>query len=169
MVLLRTVEWFRASGCRGPIIGAASIEKLKYSWSIFRNILFDLCKACQVETMAAIPPCTFTAGRVRESLHDRDKKVALFPKHSEYYKFFETKFAELTPLKYNSKLMNSIWGLYNRYSPHNVKKINEATFVFNGDLQQSAVNSINKTEPVINIPQASLDNMWATINVSQSH
>lgn len=33
---------------------------------------------------------------------------------------------ELSPLKYNSKLMNSIWGLYNRYSPHNVKKINDA-------------------------------------------
>ncbi|XP_001600285.1 uncharacterized protein LOC100116937 [Nasonia vitripennis] len=30
---------------------------------------------------------------------------------------------ELTPLKYNSKLMNSIWGLYNRYSVHNFKKI----------------------------------------------
>lgn len=30
---------------------------------------------------------------------------------------------ELTPLQYNSKLMNSIWGLYNRYSVHNFKKI----------------------------------------------
>jgi hypothetical protein len=27
------------------------------------------------------------------------------------------------PAKYNSKLMNSIWGLYNRYSVHNFKKI----------------------------------------------
>ncbi|XP_052128648.1 uncharacterized protein LOC113201682 isoform X2 [Frankliniella occidentalis] len=29
---------------------------------------------------------------------------------------------EHPPLKYNSKLMNSIWGLYNRYSVHNFKK-----------------------------------------------
>ncbi|KAK5641225.1 hypothetical protein RI129_009772 [Pyrocoelia pectoralis] len=28
---------------------------------------------------------------------------------------------ELKPLHYNSKLMNSIWGLYNRYSVHNLK------------------------------------------------
>lgn len=40
-----------------------------------------------------------------------------------------------SPLKYNSKLMNSIWGFYNRYSPHNVKKINDA-FVFNVELEQ---------------------------------
>jgi len=29
---------------------------------------------------------------------------------------------EPMPLKYNSKLMNSIWGQYNRYSVHNFKK-----------------------------------------------
>lgn len=28
---------------------------------------------------------------------------------------------ELSPAKYNSKLMTSIWGFYNRYSPHNIK------------------------------------------------
>lgn len=33
---------------------------------------------------------------------------------------------ELTPVKYNSKLMNSIWGLYNRYSVHNFKKNTDA-------------------------------------------
>lgn len=37
---------------------------------------------------------------------------------------------ELTPLKYNSKLMNSIWGLYNRYSVHNFKKNNSNEGVF---------------------------------------
>lgn len=42
---------------------------------------------------------------------------------------------ELSPLKYNSKLMNSIWGLYNRYSPHNVKNVNDGLAV-NGELQQ---------------------------------
>lgn len=28
---------------------------------------------------------------------------------------------EYSPVKYNEKLMNSIWGFYNRYSPHNIK------------------------------------------------
>lgn len=28
----------------------------------------------------------------------------------------------MTPMKYNSKMMNSIWGMYNRYSVHNFKK-----------------------------------------------
>lgn len=40
--------------------------------------------------------------------------------------YFDFLFAatELSPLKYNSKLMNSIWGLYNRYSVHNIKQQN---------------------------------------------
>lgn len=29
---------------------------------------------------------------------------------------------EPNPMKYNSKMMNSIWGMYNRYSVHNFKK-----------------------------------------------
>lgn len=28
----------------------------------------------------------------------------------------------LAPTKYSSKYMNSIWGMYNRYSVHNLKK-----------------------------------------------
>jgi hypothetical protein len=30
------------------------------------------------------------------------------------------------PMKYNDKMMNSIWSNYNRYSPHNIKKISGA-------------------------------------------
>lgn len=30
---------------------------------------------------------------------------------------------DLTPTNYNSKFMDSIWGQYNRYSVHNLKKI----------------------------------------------
>lgn len=30
---------------------------------------------------------------------------------------------ELNPMNYSSKYMNSIWGQYNRYSVHNLKKI----------------------------------------------
>lgn len=51
------------------------------------------------------------------------------------YMNFNITVTELSPLKYNSKLMNSIWGLYNRYSPHNIKSTNEEPAVV-GDLQQ---------------------------------
>jgi hypothetical protein len=39
---------------------------------------------------------------------------------------------EQPPVKYNSKLMNSIWGLYNRYSVHNLKKVTEGEEAFSG-------------------------------------
>ncbi|KAL0821808.1 hypothetical protein ABMA28_005219 [Loxostege sticticalis] len=168
MVLLGTTIWSRGyGGCKGPIKGAVNIEKF-YALTI-TNILFNLCKACQLKTMSAFPPSAFSAGRIRETQRDRDMKLAKnMNKPNESSKFFETTFAELSPLKYNSKLMNSIWGLYNRYSPHNVKKVNEA-FVFNGDLQPSAANPTKKGDAVISLPSGPLDSVWATVNVSQSH
>ncbi|KAL4703551.1 hypothetical protein ACJJTC_010171 [Scirpophaga incertulas] len=168
MVLLGATNLSRAyGGCKGPADGASNIGKL--NTCTIKSIWFNLCKACQAKTMAAIPPCTFTAARIRETQRDNDMKLAKnTPKLNDFTKFFETNFSELSPLKYNSKLMNSIWGLYNRYSPHNVKKITEAS-VFNGEVQSSAANPIIKPEPVITLPSASLDNVWAAINVSQSH
>uniref|UniRef100_A0A6M2DCM6 Putative product n=1 Tax=Xenopsylla cheopis TaxID=163159 RepID=A0A6M2DCM6_XENCH len=53
--------------------------------------------------MAAIPQGAFAACKIREN----------------------RECLELTPVKYNSKLMNSIWGMYNRYSPYNFKKSND--------------------------------------------
>jgi hypothetical protein len=37
---------------------------------------------------------------------------------------------EQPPVKYNSKLMNSIWGQYNKYSVHNFKQIAGDVFGF---------------------------------------
>lgn len=42
---------------------------------------------------------------------------------------------QLPPVKYNAKLMNSIWGSYNRNSPHNFKKNNGAANM-GGEVQQ---------------------------------
>ncbi|KAJ9586557.1 hypothetical protein L9F63_028400, partial [Diploptera punctata] len=42
------------------------------------------------------------------------------------------KYLEQPPAKYNSKLMNSIWGLYNRYSVHNLKKVTDGEDAFAG-------------------------------------
>ncbi|KAJ2945660.1 hypothetical protein O0L34_g493 [Tuta absoluta] len=137
-------------------------------WAI-QTIFFNLCKACEVR-MSCFTPTMFTAGKIRETQKDRDMKLSNANKArgSEPDKYFNTSFMELTPLKYNCKFMNSIWGFYNRYSPHNVKKINEA-LSFNVECQQSAGNSTNSGDPVIALPSAKLDSVWAAIKVSQNH
>lgn len=43
--------------------------------------------------------------------------------------------SSLSPLQYNSKLMNSVWGMYNRYSVHNLKKNIDADFKFAANQQ----------------------------------
>ncbi|PSN34485.1 hypothetical protein C0J52_07579 [Blattella germanica] len=52
---------------------------------------------------------------------------------------------EQPPAKYNSKLMNSIWGLYNRYSVHNLKKVTEGEDAFAGVQQSSAADTPTST------------------------
>ncbi|XP_017836138.1 uncharacterized protein LOC108595421 [Drosophila busckii] len=69
----------------------------------------------------ALPQGAFAACKLREQFQERDMIVsrlrAANADKTEYQQQRET-----LPMKYNDKLMNSIWGLYNRYSPHNVKK-----------------------------------------------
>ncbi|XP_023942575.1 uncharacterized protein LOC112049056 [Bicyclus anynana] len=163
MVLFHAFTSFSPSGLfTSPAKGFVIFEA---SYYLTRDLFAKVCKDCQ-DNMASIPPSAFSAGRIRET--QRDMKVSkINKKEAEPTQYFRTKLMELSPLKYNSKLMNSIWGFYNRYSPHNVKKINDA-FTFNEELQQSAANSSNKNEPMITLPAAKLDNVWA-INVSQSH
>ncbi|XP_004931766.1 uncharacterized protein LOC101735939 [Bombyx mori] len=131
------------------------------------KLIFELCKACELKKMSCIPPSAFTAGRIRETQREnRDLKMPNVDMGKKPDKYFSFTNVEL-PVKYNSKFMNSIWGKYNRYSPHNVKKVNDA-FVSSGDFQQLPVNS-SKNEPMITLPSPKLDNVWAAINVSQSH
>ncbi|XP_045451373.1 uncharacterized protein LOC123660316 [Melitaea cinxia] len=147
---------------KGHILRLVKIEIFKTD--ILKSIFFKVCKTCQ-GNMASIPPSAFSAGRIRETQHNM--KVSNLKTGADPPKYFNTKLMELSPLKYNSKLMNSIWGFYNRYSPHNVKKINDA-IPFNAELQQSAVNSPIKNETTITLPTANLDNVWASFNASQS-
>lgn len=83
--------------------------------------------------MPALPQGAFAACKIRAQLDARKNPVArqvspnahsdrnagaaggandLYPKWKQI---------DLSPLKYNSKFMNAIWGHYNRYSPHNIK------------------------------------------------
>lgn len=72
--------------------------------------------------MSAIPQGVFLARKVRASL----QRVPPTRGDSTTGRHRGTWRLELSPLKYNSKLMNSIWGLYNRYSVHNFKKNTDA-------------------------------------------
>ncbi|XP_017473494.1 PREDICTED: uncharacterized protein LOC108364355 [Rhagoletis zephyria] len=89
---------------------------------IICDLLVKNCEDCK--KMAALPQGAFAACKLRE-LRDRDLLVARMksgsdkgePKNMNTNK----KLTEYTPAKYNDKLMNSIWGFYNRYSPHNIK------------------------------------------------
>ncbi|XP_054740471.1 uncharacterized protein LOC129246009 [Anastrepha obliqua] len=89
---------------------------------IICDLLLKTCEDCT--KMAALPQGAFAACKLRE-LRDRDLLVARLKSHTERgeAKNINTnkKLTEYTPAKYNDKLMNSIWGFYNRYSPHNIK------------------------------------------------
>lgn len=84
-----------------------------------------------------------------------------------------TEIVQLAPVKYNEKMMNSIWGLYNRNSPHNFKKNNAAgdgaegqqQFVAAGGLTASTtiaaaaaattINSTTNKNAALNFPKFS--------------
>lgn len=96
----------------------------------FRELLFENCTDC--EKMAALPQAAFATSKVRCNQERDNGMISMIERkekaNKEYTyddRFYPTGW-ELTPLKYNSKLMNSIWGLYNRYSVHNFKKNTDA-------------------------------------------
>ncbi|CAG0886799.1 unnamed protein product [Darwinula stevensoni] len=85
-------------------------------------------------TMAAIPLSVHTAVKVHRNMTKKNASS-----EEKGFHFFDSSsndvpnwhstpvkeyFEQALPARYNSKLMNSIWGLYNRYSPHNFKKNN---------------------------------------------
>ncbi|XP_035743609.1 uncharacterized protein LOC118451304 isoform X2 [Vespa mandarinia] len=82
--------------------------------------------------MAAVPQAAFAASKVRHNEKHDNSMISVIEgkekasKENTYNGRFYLEGWELTPLKYNSKLMNSIWGLYNRYSVHNFKKNTDA-------------------------------------------
>nr|CAI5856324.1 unnamed protein product [Callosobruchus analis] len=75
------------------------------------ELLQDFCPSCQDE-MASIPQAAFATTKIKQREAAR--------------KFLECAQHDITP-NYNDKYMNSIWGQYNRYSVHNLKKIMDNT------------------------------------------
>jgi hypothetical protein len=106
------------------------------------ELLFDFCPECHKQKMSSIPQGAYAASKVRinegkiqapntnnmlsAKTKDSEKSIPQQPYYPNVYK----KFLEQPPVKYNSKLMNSIWGLYNRYSVHNLKKVTEGEEAF---------------------------------------
>ncbi|XP_029033874.1 uncharacterized protein LOC114871744 [Osmia bicornis bicornis] len=126
---LRTITPASRKLRRFKIVQQSKIEKIaeenlaKIAEKKIAELLFERCIDCG--RMATIPQGAFAVCKVRRNL---ERNSMITPMDEKVGK--ETAFSErpplegweLTPLKYNSKLMNSIWGLYNRYSVHNFKK-----------------------------------------------
>lgn len=100
--------------------------------------------------MASIPQGAFAAWKVRcneelavsiPTMDRKEKKENIFNPRPPLEGW------ELTPLKYNSKLMNSIWGLYNRYSVHNFKKNTDAEEGARGGVAAAIWGTILESQP----------------------
>uniref|UniRef100_A0A182QLL7 Uncharacterized protein n=1 Tax=Anopheles farauti TaxID=69004 RepID=A0A182QLL7_9DIPT len=99
--------------------------------------LFNTCEDC--DRMACLPQSAFAVHKIRQAQHEKDLTVARMMGDKQGPRYMDKNTLDLTPVKYNGKLMNSIWGLYNRYSPHNFKKNNGSVGGFFGMQQPFAV------------------------------
>ncbi|XP_066151788.1 uncharacterized protein [Euwallacea fornicatus] len=71
---------------------------------------FDLCEECSLNNKEnmSVPQGAFAAKKVRRNNEKYE---------NEFYG------EKMNASNYNSKYMNSIWGMYNRFSVHNLKKM----------------------------------------------
>ncbi|GJQ80082.1 hypothetical protein Trydic_g19365 [Trypoxylus dichotomus] len=87
------------------------------------ELLFEFCShcGCSLIEMSTIGHAAFAVCKVRQNNEKLVSKMQAMEYEKE--KFYEDQHnMEPTPMKYSSKMMNSIWGMYNRYSVHNFKK-----------------------------------------------
>lgn len=68
--------------------------------------------------MPSLPQAAFAVRKIREQNSKSKKQDGSGGSNSVLY---QQKSMEYSPVKYNEKFMNAIWGHYNRYSPHNIK------------------------------------------------
>jgi len=114
-------------------------------------LLFESCIDCG--KMGSIPQGAFAVRKVRCNNEHTVSMSAMNKEKTEEKKenIFNPRPSpegwELTPLKYNSKLMNSIWGLYNRYSVHNFKKNTDAEKGARGGVATAIWGAILENQP----------------------
>ncbi|XP_059608651.1 uncharacterized protein LOC132256320 [Phlebotomus argentipes] len=114
---------FAARSSDNPAIRAT--KSAQESLAVF---LFDICQDCL--TMPSLPQGAFAACKVGQKMNSEKesavmRRSALFGQDKQHYSN-NKKLMEYTPAKYNGKMMMSIWGLYNKYSPHNIKNVSDA-------------------------------------------
>ncbi|KAF7285927.1 hypothetical protein GWI33_008900 [Rhynchophorus ferrugineus] len=69
---------------------------------------FDICKDCiEAKFEMSVPQGAHAAFKVRKNMERTDLQYNMKQEAANY----------------NSKYMNSIWGMYNRFSVHNLKKV----------------------------------------------
>ncbi|XP_053671060.1 uncharacterized protein LOC128721342 [Anopheles nili] len=113
------------------------------------SVLFDISE--DYSNMACLPQSAFAVHKIRQAQNEKDLTVARLMGDKQGPRYLNKNTLDLTPVKYNGKLMNSIWGLYNRYSPHNFKKNNGSVGGFFGMQQPFAVacSPMEKQPPVV--------------------
>lgn len=100
--------------------------------------LFQM-RGAECNKMPAIPQGAFAACKIRAQ---REKQMSMAKMETAKEQqpdcriFPNKKLMDLSPLKYNSKFMNAIWGHYNRYSPHNIKSTDADASVGHVSAQQ---------------------------------
>lgn len=73
--------------------------------------------------MPSLPQGAFAACKVRAQIQKNLQVATNAPDKPDPMKNYNSnkKLMDYSPVKYNDKFMNAIWGHYNRYSPHNIK------------------------------------------------
>ncbi|CAL8073518.1 unnamed protein product [Orchesella dallaii] len=80
------------------------------------------CKSCGTSRMSSIPMGAHAAFKVRNTLNANGDRFDKQQQPSVSFTNTDAAPPQPTPpARYNSKLMNSVWGMYNRYSVHNIK------------------------------------------------
>jgi len=114
--------------------------KILNYWQFINSVIFEKCENCY--KMPYLPQAAFAVRKIREK---NERQVAVLKKVDEK-RPSSTRYDNnqgytcLAPVKYNEKLMKSIWGNYNRNSPHNFKKNNGASFLGEQQQQQQVVS-----------------------------
>lgn len=125
------------------------------------DLLFYQCGECN--KMACLPQSAFAVHKLRKAQNDKNLAVARLSTEKQDSPRYMNNTLDLTPVKYSDKLMNSIWGLYNRYSPHNFKKNNGSDQQYFGMQQPFAVAcaaSEKANSEAKNCPNKQLPNLF---------
>lgn len=89
--------------------------------------------------MSTVPQAAFAVRKYRENA---EKQQRTNNNNNIYADINDGGVLGKSPTKYSSKFMNSIWGMYNRYSVHNLKKIMDE--MINGQQQQKYAIKLSK-------------------------